>query len=154
MIHTDYFCNDVINRQEYYIIPDMLAKNVSRSVSIIAIEQRNAIGSSDFAAVEAHKRGRVTGHIQIRPKTALTQSWRISEIVDCPIDKPNHSEANWDSSDWIALGLSCFLGDLQNWISAKLTLLQKWVLFFLQERLTFYSEGKVLLKLANENNSV
>ena len=36
--HMDHFRNDVVNRQEYYIIPDMLAKNVGRSVSIIANE--------------------------------------------------------------------------------------------------------------------
>ena len=36
----DDFRNDVINRQEYYVIPDMLAKGVGRSVSIIANEQR------------------------------------------------------------------------------------------------------------------
>ena len=36
---TDHFRNYVINRQEYYVIPDMLAKNVGRSVSIIVNEQ-------------------------------------------------------------------------------------------------------------------
>ena len=57
----DHFRNDVIYRQEYYVIPDMLAKNVGRSVGIIANEQRNGFGSSDFAAAEVRKRGRVTG---------------------------------------------------------------------------------------------
>ena len=52
---------DVINHQEYYVIPDMLAKNVGRRVGIIANEQRNGFGSSDFAAAEVRKRGRVTG---------------------------------------------------------------------------------------------
>ena len=61
-MRMDHFRNDVINRQEYYVIPDMLAKNVGRSVSIIANEQRNGFGSSDFAAAEVCKRGRVTGH--------------------------------------------------------------------------------------------
>ena len=55
----DHLLNDVINCQEYYVIPDMLAKNVGRS--IIANEQRNGFDSSDFAAAEVHKRGRVTG---------------------------------------------------------------------------------------------
>ena len=32
--YIDHFRNDVINRQEYYVIPDMLAKNVGRSVGI------------------------------------------------------------------------------------------------------------------------
>ena len=32
--NIDHFRNDVIIRQEYYVIPDMLAKNVGRSVSI------------------------------------------------------------------------------------------------------------------------
>ena len=39
-VSIDDFRNDVINRQEYYVIPDMLAKGVGRSVSIIANEQR------------------------------------------------------------------------------------------------------------------
>ena len=39
----------------------MLAKNGGRSVGIIANEQRNGFGSSDFAAAEVRKRGRVTG---------------------------------------------------------------------------------------------
>ena len=60
MCTIDHFRNDVINRQEYYVIPDMLAKNVGRSVGIIANEQRNGFGSSDFAAAEVRKRGRVT----------------------------------------------------------------------------------------------
>ena len=59
--HIDLFRNDVIIRQEYYVILDMLAENVGRSVSIIANERRNGFSSSDFAAAEVRKRGRVTG---------------------------------------------------------------------------------------------
>ena len=39
----------------------MLAKSVGISVGIIANEKRNGFGSSNFAAAEVHKRGRVTG---------------------------------------------------------------------------------------------
>ena len=61
LLYIDHFRIDIINRQECYVIPDMLAKSIDRSVGIIANEQRNGFGLSDFAAAEVRKRGRVTG---------------------------------------------------------------------------------------------
>ena len=61
LLYIDHFRIDIINGQEYYIIPDMLAKSVGRSVGIIVKQQRNGFGSSDFAAAEVRKQGRVTG---------------------------------------------------------------------------------------------
>ena len=56
-----YECDTRQSSPQYYVIPDMLAKNVG-SVSDIANEQQNGFGSSDFAAAEVCKQGRVTGH--------------------------------------------------------------------------------------------
>ena len=57
----DDFRNDVINR---YVILDILAKNLCKSVTIIANEQRNGFSSSDFAPAEVRNEEELLATLQ------------------------------------------------------------------------------------------